>query len=241
MAGTQATFQRVKACRSAKDAQKAFAFAALLYVTPICMLLVGLTLTVFYTQNPLPAEFLTTLESQPDRIFPYFIVTELPNGVSGIFIAAIFAAGISTIDTHLTEVSDITISDIYEKHFRKDESEAHYLLASRFALVGWGILYVLLAMGLSQFQGEGLLDLTFKAPNFVTGIILGTVILARVGIGHWRAYLFGATAAFATVFLLQYLDVGFFYWPPVSGLVMIVIVWIFSHQEPEWHGAVTAD
>ena len=241
LAGTQATFQRVKACRSAKDAQKAFAFAALLYVTPICMLLVGLTLTVFYTQNPLPAEFLTTLESQPDRIFPYFIVTELPNGVSGIFIAAIFAAGISTIDTHLTEVSDITISDIYEKHFRKDESEAHYLLASRFALVGWGILYVLLAMGLSQFQGEGLLDLTFKAPNFVTGIILGTVILARVGIGHWRAYLFGATAAFATVFLLQYLDVGFFYWPPVSGLVMIVIVWIFSHQEPEWHGAVTAD
>lgn len=238
LAGTQATFQRVKACRSARDAQKAFIFSALLYATPVCMLLVGLALTVFYTEIPLPLEIQKTLESQPDRIFPYFVLTELPNGISGILIAAIFAAGISTIDTHLTEVADVAISDVYAKHIRTNQSEAHYLFASRIVLAGFGVFYILLAMGLGQFQGEGLLDLTFKVPNFVTGIILGTVVLARLGVGNWPAYLFGSTAAFGTVFFLQHIDVGFFYWPPISGFVMVLSVWALSRQKPEWSGVV---
>ncbi len=236
LAGTQATFQRVKACRSVVDAQKAFAFSALLYITPLCMLLVGLALTIFYGEHPLPAAEIAQLQIQPDRIFPYFIATELPNGISGIFIAAIFAAGISTIDTHLTEVSDITISDIYEKHIRKSASEGHYLLAARIALLGWGAFYVAMAMMLSQFQGEGILNLMFKVPNYVTGIILGTVLLARVGVGRWPAYLIGAGFGFATVMALQNLGVGFFYWPPVSGLVMIGVVVLLSRQKPEWSG-----
>lgn len=239
LAGTQATFQRVKACRSTKDAQKAFAFAAVLYVAPICMLLVGLALTLFYSVNPLPMDVASMLETEPDRIFPYFVVTELPDGISGIMIASIFVAGISTIDTHLTEVADVTISDIYEKHIRKHESEAHYLLASRLVLVGLGLLYILIAMGLSQFQGEGILNMTFMVPNFVTGVILGTVILARIGIGRWPSYLFGAAVAFGVVFLLQHLEISFFFWPPVSGFAMVLIVWVLTRQRPRWDGVVT--
>lgn len=238
LAGTQATYQRVKACRSVADAKKAFAFSALLYITPICMLLVGLALSVFYHENPLPMSIVAELESQPDRIFPYFIATELPDGISGIFIASIFAAGISTIDTHLTEVSDITISDIYERHIRKDASESHYLFASRIVLVVWGTFYVGMAMFLSQFQGEGILDLMFKVPNYVTGTILATVLLARVGVGRWPAYVIGVAVAFGTVFVLQKLNVGFFWWPPVSGLAMIAVVWLLSRQDPEWNGVV---
>ncbi len=238
LAGTQATFQRVKACRSPRDAQKAFTFAALLYITPLCMLVVGLALAVFYHENPLGADVLTSLASQPDRIFPYFIVTELPNGISGIFIAAIFAAGISTIDTHLTEVSDITISDIYEKYINKSASEAHYLFASRIALLLWGFIFVFAAMLLSQFQGQGLLDLMFKVPNYVTGIILATILLARVGIGRWPEYIAGAIAGILTVATLQHQSIGFFYWPPISAVSMILVVVIFAKQKPEWTGLV---
>ncbi|MBB38459.1 MULTISPECIES: sodium:solute symporter family transporter [Hyphomonas] len=238
LAGTQATYQRVKACRSVRDAKLAFATSALLYVTPICMLLVGLALSVFYTEHPLPPEMTTLLVDEPDRIFPYFIATELPNGISGIFIAAIFAAGISTIDTHLTEVSDITISDIYEKYIKKGASEAHYLMASRITLVGWGIVYTFMAMGFSLLQGEGILNLTFRLPYYVSGIILATIFLARIGVGKFPAYVIGAAASLATVLLQQYFGVSFFFWPLVSGAVMFAIVYAMSRQEPEYSGIV---
>lgn len=236
LAGTQATYQRVKACRSARDAQKAFAFSALLYLTPLCMLAVGLALSVFYFEQPLPPEVMTELAAQPDRIFPYFIVNELPDGISGIFIAAIFAAGISTIDTHLTEVSDITISDIYQKFVRPNASDREYLLASRIALLVWGAIFVGLSMWLSQFQGRGLLELMFKVPNYVTGIILATVLLSRIGVGNFYAFLPGVIAGFATVLILDFQSVSYFFWPPVSGLVVITVTWALSRQRPEWSG-----
>lgn len=232
LAGTQAVYQRVKACRSARDAQKAFAFSALLYLTPLCMLAVGLALSVFYAENPLPVEAAREMASQPDRIFPYFIVNELPDGISGIFIAAIFAAGISTIDTHLTEVSDITISDIYQKHIRPKATDAEYLLASRIALLIWGTIFVGLAMWLSQYQGAGLLELMFKVPNYVTGIILATVLLARFGVGRVSGFVPGVLGGFATVMFLEHMSVSYFYWPPVSGLVVVGVTWSLSRLLP---------
>ncbi len=226
-AGSQAVFQRVKACRSEADAKKAFIVSALLYLTPICMLAVGLALSLFYAQNPLPQSVVEQLATEPDRIFPYFIVTELPDGVSGILIAAIFAAGISTIDTHLTEVSNITVTDIYEKNFHAGASEAHYLVVARMAVVLWGLFYVGMAMFMSQFQGEGLLNLLLMAPNFVTGIILGTIVLALFRWGEWISYITGAVIAFGTTLLMQYAGVSFFFWPFVSGLLMIGVVRYF--------------
>ena len=231
-AGSQAVFQRVKACRSEKDAKKAFIVSALLYLTPLCMLAVGLALSLFYAQNPLPQSVVEQLATEPDRIFPYFIITELPDGISGILIAAIFAAGISTIDTHLTEVSNITVTDIYEKNFRAGASEAHYLLVARVAVVLWGLFYVGMAMFMSQFQGEGLLNLILMAPNFVTGIILATVVLALLRWGDWTSYITAAVIAFAVTLLMQHAGISFFFWPFVSGLLMIGIVRFFPRSSP---------
>ncbi len=230
-AGSQAVFQRVKACRSEADAKKAFVVSALLYLTPICMLVVGLCLSLFYAQNPLPPDMLEQLVDEPDRIFPYFIVTEIPNGVSGILIAAIFAAGISTIDTHLTEVSNITVTDIYEKRFRANASEAHYLLVSRLTIVLWGMFYVGMAMFMSQFQADGLLNLILRVPNYVNGIILGTIVLALRGWGDWPSYLTGAAAALAATLLLDRAGISFLYWPFVSGLLMIGLVMLLSRNK----------
>lgn len=231
-AGSQAVFQRVKACRSEADAKKAFVVSALLYLTPICMLAVGLALSLFYAQNPLPQSVVEQLAAEPDRIFPYFIVTELPDGVSGVLIAAIFAAGISTIDTHLTEVSNITVTDIYEKKFRAGASEAHYLVVARMSVVLWGLFYVGMAMFMSQFQGQGLLNLLLMAPNFVTGIILGTIVLALLRWGDWISYITGAAIAFGATLLMQYAGVSFFFWPFVSGLLMIGVVRFFPRRLP---------
>ena len=227
-AGTQAVFQRIKACRSERDARIAFIVSAALYLAPVCMLLVGLALSIFYSENPLPDAALAQMAGEPDRIFPYFIITELPDGISGIFIAAIFAAGISTIDTHLTEVSDITVTDIYEKYFRKNVSEAHYLAVSRLAIVAWGMFYIAIAMFMSNFQGDGLLNLIFKAPNFVNGIILGTVVLALLRWGTLKSYLAGVFAACTMTTCMWVAGISFFYWPFVSATAMVLAVWFIS-------------
>jgi Na+/proline symporter len=223
MAGSQGTMQRIRACRSPEDARKAYVLSALFYLTPICMLGVGLVLSLFYQEHPMSSELAASLVSEPDRIFPYFIATEIPTGFSAIFIGAIFAAGISTLDTSLTEMADITITNIYEPR-TPGRSEAHYLLASRLSLFGWGALYGGVALFFSRFSAEGLLDLTFKLPNYLNGALLGTILLARLGIGDVRTYISGFIAAAVAVALMSYGEVGFFWWCPGSALVMIVVV-----------------
>ena len=75
---TQGTWQRVKACRSVNDACKAFDAAALFYVVHVLILGVGLALFAFYGERGLPESMAAQLVDTPDRIFPYFIATELP-------------------------------------------------------------------------------------------------------------------------------------------------------------------
>ena len=100
----------VKACRSVDEACKAFDFAALFYVVHLLILGVGLALVAFYQERRTASESLSAeLADAPDRIFPHFIATELPVGVSDLFIAAIFAAAISTLDSALAEGSDLTV------------------------------------------------------------------------------------------------------------------------------------
>ncbi len=234
--GTQGALQRIKSCRSVKDAQKAYVVSGLFYFIAVSLIIVGLGLSVFYEFNPLAGDVLTSLETQPDRIFPYFIATEIPDGISGIFIAAIFAAGISTVDTHLAEVADVSISNVYAPFIRTDASESHYLFASRAMIATWGLFFGALAVFFSRFQAEGLLDLTFKLPNYVWGATLGTIVLARIGVGTWRVYLFGLACTFLTVWFLQHWNVSFFWWVPVSAAVMIGIVWPMSGEKAEWGG-----
>ena len=95
--GAQGTWQRVKSCRSAEDACKAYYAAAGFYVVHLVILLVGLGLVVFYSVNTLPDSVSERLVQQPDFIFPHFILSEIPTGLSGLFIAAIFAAAMTPV------------------------------------------------------------------------------------------------------------------------------------------------
>ncbi len=237
---TQGTWQRVRACRSAADAEKAYGFAALFYVMHLVILALGLGLAVFYAGQPLPAEIQTQLASSPDRIFPYFIVTEIPVGLSGLFIAAIFAAAISTLDSALAEASDLSVSHIYARHVAPTRDERHYVTVSRVLMGLWGLLFFAVAMFFSRFAGEGLLDLTFKLPNYVYAAIFGCIVLARFGIGRLPTVLAGASLSFVLVGWLSWQGVAFFYWCPIAGCAMVGFVWLLESRlggrAPEWSG-----
>lgn len=241
LASSQGTFQRVKACRSEKEAKKAYVFSAAFYFVHFLIMGVGLAMTVFYSVNPLPVDITSLLVDEPDRIFPYFIINEIPVGISGVFIAAIFAAGISSLDSALAEAADISISNIYERKINPGQSDAHYLLASRIALCIWGLLFFMLAIYFGKFTSEGLLNLTFKLPNYLFGAMFGTIVLARYRIGTLSSYLAGLATCFTIVWFLQDAGVSFFWWSPTSGLAFVAVTWILSRSKPELSGIVNAN
>ncbi|MEM1436958.1 MAG: hypothetical protein AAGG11_23120 [Pseudomonadota bacterium] len=229
LGGTQATWQRVKACRSAADAQRAYNYSALFYTLHLVILAVGLGLAGFYDLNPPSAEQAAALAAKPDRVLPLFILTEMPVGLSGLLLAALFAAAISTLDTSLAEATDISVRHGYEPLTGGGGSEARYLLVSRLILVFWGVAFTLAAIAASRFDGDGLLDLTFKLPNYLYGTTFALILLARfpalrahrtIGLG---TLLGGILSATVTVFLLQDAGIAFFWWCPASGSVMILL------------------
>lgn len=236
---TQGTWQRVKACRSVDDACKAFDAAALFYVVHVLILGVGLALFAFYGERGLPESVAAQLVDSPDRIFPYFIATELPPGVSGLFVAAIFAAAISTLDSALAEGSDLTVNHIYAP-MRPGQSEGHYLAASRLFMGLWALIFFALAMFFASYSAQGLLQLTFKLPNYIYGAIFASILLARFGIGSFRLILWGFALACAIVAYLATHGVAFFYWCPVSGGAMFAFVWALDRRPLDWSGVVRA-
>ena len=234
---TQGTWQRVKACRSVDDARKAFDFAAVFYVVHLLILTVGLALVVFYAERGVPAALSAQLADAPDRIFPYFIATELPVGVSGLFVAAIFAAAISTLDSALAEASDLTVNHLYAP-LCGGRSEHHYLGASRLFMVLWALVFFVLALFFSRYSAQGLLQLTFKLPNYIYGAIFATILLARFGIGSLRLLLMGFALACSLVALLALNAVAFFYWCPISGGAMFAFVWLLDRRPLDRFGVV---
>ena len=233
----QGTWQRVKACRSALDAQKAYYYAALFYVVHLVILVVGLGLVVFYAEQPLPAEMVEDLSRSPDRIFPYFIVSEIPVGLSGLFIAAIFAAAISTLDSALAESADLTVTHIYAR-LRPEQTEQRYVTVSRWMMLLWGLIFLAASLFFSRFQGEGLLDLTFRLPNYVYGAMLGAIVLARIQIGRISTVSVGFGVALSLTLWLGELGVAFFFWCPLASAAMVAVVVLLERSRPEWTGIV---
>ncbi len=228
---SQSGMQRVRACSSEADARKAFWFSVVLYAVPVLLVIVGLGLSLYYTVTGMPDDLALRLQSQPDQVFPYFIVNEIPDGVSGIFIAAIFAAAITTLDSRLTELSDVTVANIYRPYIRRDASEAHYLIASRLFLIFWGVVFSIAAFLLSLFDGQSMIDLTFLAANMLGGPILGIFLLARYGLGTTAPILIGTAISVAMSSYLFSIGVTHYWWFPISLIIMLALGWLAAPRK----------
>jgi SSS family transporter len=132
-------------------------------------LLIGAMLWVFYRLFPPAVPFQRT-----DRIFPAFIVSYMPHGVSGLMIAAILAAAMSNLSAALNSLSSTTIVDFYMRH-RPDLSEARRVLLSRVATVVWGCVLFVLAIA-SRHSGR-VVELGLSIAAVAYGALLGVFLL----------------------------------------------------------------
>ncbi len=232
----QVVTQRALCCKNLKEARKAVGFSALGILTTWILAFVGIGLVAYYHINPLSPEVAASIVAEPDRIFPYYVINQLPNGISGIIIAAMFAAGISTLDSALTALSQTSVMGIGSHAFPsvKAMSEKKVIKISRIAIIIWGIILALLAYIFSHFQGGGLLALGFKVPGYVYGVLIGVAFLALMRKGTFEGILLGAFLAIMTVAWLHFEGISFFWWFPAGAAVVMItalVQWHFSNKK----------
>jgi len=123
----QMMVQRYLACGNKKGSQLALILSGfLVFAQFLLFLIIGVMLYAFYQHFPLDQEL-----EQMDRIFPIFIVQQMPPGISGLIIAAIFAAAMSTLSSSLNSLASSSVNDFYKNYWGKGLTETHYLKTSR--------------------------------------------------------------------------------------------------------------
>ncbi len=170
--GTDQTMvQRYLTAKTDKAAVRASLLGVFLTV-PLWTLFmfIGTALFVFYQQHPLPEGM------RPDAVFPYFIMTQLPHGVTGLIIAALMAAAISSLSADLNCLSAVGVEDYY-KRFRPGASDTALLKAGRLIVVGSGIGAISVASLYLMAGDEGVLGIVFTLYAIFSGGIAGIFLL----------------------------------------------------------------
>ncbi len=167
----QMMVQRYLACGSRRGSQLALIFSGIIVLLQFLLFLViGVMLYAFYQEFPLGREL-----DQADRIFPIFIVEQLAPGISGLVIAAIFAAAMSTLSSSLNSLASSSVNDFYKRYFRKAAPDLHYLRASRIFTLSWGVVLAGIA-ALARNWGS-VLEVGLTITSVTMGSVLGIFLL----------------------------------------------------------------
>ncbi len=168
--------QRYMASKSDREAKRSALFGGLLYIpVSLVFFFIGTALFSYYTAIPdaLPAEYADA--SMSDRVFPFFIVNNLPSGFTGLLIASIFAAGMSTISTSVNSGSTVILTDYYKRFTKKvvtDKDSMRVLYISSFSFSVIGII-----IGVAMINVQSALDAWWKLASVFSGGMLGLFLL----------------------------------------------------------------
>ncbi len=168
--------QRYMTTSSLKEAKSSALFGSLLYIpVSIIFFYIGTALFAYYTANPdlLPADLKVT--GTGDKVFPYFIVNSLPAGITGLLIASIFAAGMSTVATSINSTATIILSDYYKRYFNKESDEKSSMKVLYSSSLLFGVLGTLVALTLVGV--ESVLDAWWGLASVFSGGMLGLFLL----------------------------------------------------------------
>jgi len=174
-------------------------------------------------------------------VFPTFITTEMPVGLVGLMIAAIFVAAMSASGGELNSLATATIIDFYRRYLVTSASDEHYVRVSKLATVFWGLFACIVAM---RAAGQGsLIEVVNRYGSFVYGSLLGVFILAiltrrATARGAFVGLLAGISAVLTVAVALPWIE---FLWHNVIGAVVVVVVGLaVSYTQPAPHAVVIA-
>ncbi len=206
----QSYVQRYATAKSESAAKKSVWLGALLYV-PISALLflVGTGLFAYYQAQP---DLLPEGIGKGDKVFPHFIATELPVGITGILIAAVLAAAMSSVDSSLNGSATLTWCDLVKRFSKKTPDEKTGMKVLHGSTILFGIIGT--AAALAMIRVESALDAWWKISSIFSGGILGLFLLGLI-VRHARnaAAVTGVVIGVLVIFWLSAADQG---WLPES-------------------------
>jgi SSS family solute:Na+ symporter len=113
-----------------------------------------------------------------DKVLPHFLATQLPPGVAGLLIAAIFAAAMSSVDTSLNSSATVFLKDIVQRYFAPAISEASAMTVLRAATIGMGLIGTGVALAL--IGEESILEAWWVLQGVFAGGLLGLFLLGII-------------------------------------------------------------
>ncbi len=224
----QLIVQRLLAARSYRQSVTALLSSGVAIVFQFALfLIVGVMLFVYY--HVPSANF-----GRADRIYPTFIVTRMPHGISGLLIAAILAAAMSNLSAALNSLSSSSMMDFYLRN-KSEISESRKIRLSRVSTLCWGIILFTLAV-LSLHKVSRVVEVGLQIASVAYGALLGVFLL---GVLTRRANQSGAMLGMLCGFSINlYLWLGTrvpFTWYVAIGTIVTFIIgyvssMIFSRQ-----------
>ena len=170
----QLMVQRMLAARNLRQSQLALlSSGVVIFFQFTLFLLIGAGLYVFYGLHP------ETFASG-DRIFPTFIVQEMPIGIAGLLVAAILAAAMSNLSAALNSLSSTTVVDFY-MHLRPQADERERMMISRSSTVLWAFILFGVAVYSIHAGGKGhVVEIGLSIASVAYGSLLGVFLLGTL-------------------------------------------------------------
>ncbi len=178
----QLIVQRLLTTRNLKDSQKALVWSGVVVALQFALFLgIGLLLYGFYNaQSPESLGLVTT-----DEIFAKFIVEQLPVGLSGLIVASLFAAAMSSLSSSLNSLASSTTLDLYKPYFGQDNTKAEDLKISRIITIIWAIIltgsaFFFAFLQLQEGERPAVVELGLGIASYTYGGLLGAFLLGRL-------------------------------------------------------------
>jgi SSS family transporter len=170
----QLMVQRMLAARNLRESRIALlASGAVIFLQFTLFLLIGVGLYVFYGLHP-------AVFASADRIFPTFIVREMPIGIAGLLVAAILAAAMSNLSAALNSLSSTTVVDFY-MHWRPKADDRERMMISRSSTVLWAFVLFAVAVYSVHAGGKGhVVEVGLSIASVAYGALLGVFLLGTL-------------------------------------------------------------
>ncbi|WP_333693831.1 sodium:solute symporter [Flavobacterium sp.] len=145
-----------------------------------------------------------------DYVFIHFILNYLPSGLIGLLLAVILSAAMSSTASELNALSTTTVIDIYKRNLKSDKSDKHFVRASKFFTLLWGIIAILFACF------GTLVENLIQLVNIIGSVFYGTIL-----------------GIFLVAFFIKYIKGNaIFYGGLISQILVFVIYYNYIHIYP---------
>lgn len=156
-----------------------------------------------------------------DYVFIHFILNNLPRGLIGLLLAVILSAGMSSTASELNALASTTALDLYRRNHRKEEDAMHYVKATKWFTLGWGILAIIIAC--LAYLAENLIQLVNIIGSIFYGNVLGIFLLAFF-IKYVRGHAVFVAAIITQILIIAvwYLDLLPYLWLNLLGCFLVM-------------------